>query len=320
MGRPFLIIIVFWLLLLSCNQPFEPKGEFHKQLVVFSILSTDRDTQVVRLSTNYDPPALNPYEITQEQLVSDAVVTITDGNSLFSLKQSPLPRPDTSRYRTPFQAYVVPLTPEYGKLYSLLVRSPEFDSVYAVIRLPGKPSLSLPGSFILEHPEKFPRKDEEITFDALVATGVMGILVRFYIDYEITTPAGTEQKHFEVPFLFHDPDYTIERASYPTLFRYSSGRFRHVYPNGGYISVLKKIIALHPNTRITFTRAVFLLLQAEQNFYKYYKIANGFEDTGSIRLDQPNYSNIVNGLGVFGGYTLDSLAHSLPDDFSYNIR
>lgn len=317
--RRGLSILVLGLLHLSCHQVFEPKSEFYPQIVVFSILSNDRDTQVVRLSKTYDPPGLDPYIIREEQSVSDASVFISEGMTTYPLRYSPLPRPDTSRYRTALQAYRGFFPVEYNKQYSLRIIVPGFDTVFAWMGLPEKPSLRLEGSFILTHPEKF-LKEEEITFESMIASGVMGITVRFFIEYETSTAEARKQEHFEVPFLFRDEEYTVDRGIYPTLFRYSAGRFRHTYPNGGYLAALKKIIELNPNKRITFQRIVFLLLQAEPNFYKYYKITNGFGDRGSIRLDQPNYSNIVNGLGVFGGYTVDSLIVPLPDDFSYNIR
>jgi hypothetical protein len=47
--------------------------------------------------------------------------------------------------------------------------------------------------------------------------------------------------------------------------------------------------------------------QVEENLYKYYNLANGFQDPYSIRTDQPDFSNIQGGLGIFGAMTLDSV-------------
>ncbi len=38
------------------------------------------------------------------------------------------------------------------------------------------------------------------------------------------------------------------------------------------------------------------------------------------RLDEPLFSNVSGGFGIFGAYTLDSLVHLLPENFRYNNK
>jgi hypothetical protein len=53
--------------------------------------------------------------------------------------------------------------------------------------------------------------------------------------------------------------------------------------------------------------ATYILTQVEPNLYMYYNLANGFQDEFSIRTDQPDYSNIQGGFGVFGAMTVDTV-------------
>ncbi|MEX1276339.1 MAG: hypothetical protein WEE20_10425 [Bacteroidota bacterium] len=52
--------------------------------------------------------------------------------------------------------------------------------------------------------------------------------------------------------------------------------------------------------------------------HNYYNVVNGFRDPLSIRTDQPGYSNINGGQGLFAAYAVDSVTYRLPDDFVFN--
>jgi len=50
----------------------------------------------------------------------------------------------------------------------------------------------------------------------------------------------------------------------------------------------------------------------EPALYNYYGIANGFRDPNTIRVDEPDFTNIAGGVGVFGGFVQDTLVVALP--------
>jgi hypothetical protein len=66
---------------------------------------------------------------------------------------------------------------------------------------------------------------------------------------------------------------------------------------------------------IRFKQDVFLLIQFDEPLYNYYFVANGFKDRSSIRLDEPNYTNLSGGVGIFGSLAVDSIAVPLPERF-----
>ncbi|MEK7671562.1 MAG: hypothetical protein AAB344_05010 [Bacteroidota bacterium] len=56
------------------------------------------------------------------------------------------------------------------------------------------------------------------------------------------------------------------------------------------------------NTILDCLASRFLLPRSNQlddALYAYYTTANGFPDSGTLRLDEPDYTNIEGGLGVF---------------------
>ena len=72
------------------------------------------------------------------------------------------------------------------------------------------------------------------------------------------------------------------------------------------------------STKIVFNRVVVQLLQVDRNLYGYYMTTHTYGDPHSIRLDEPVFSGVSGGVGVIGSYTLDSLVHILPENFSYD--
>jgi hypothetical protein len=60
-----------------------------------------------------------------------------------------------------------------------------------------------------------------------------------------------------------------------------------------------------------FLRIDFELLIFDRFLAAYISTTNGFLDNLSIRLDEPNYSNINGGLGIFGAYIYNVLPITL---------
>jgi hypothetical protein len=65
---------------------------------------------------------------------------------------------------------------------------------------------------------------------------------------------------------------------------------------------------------IKFSRAVFYLIQFDRPLWSYWNASNGFHDRYTIRVDDPDYTNITGGVGVFGSMRVDSLVWALPEN------
>lgn len=308
---------------LACNQPFDPRQPLQDQLVVFSILSTDRATQFVRVERNYMPAEYDALAYVSENSVDDVIVTLNDGRTIFRLRDTTFQRPDTTRFKFPIHAHIVsPLTVEYGRLYEITVESPKFGRAFGTASVPTKPMLVLgaAGSNVLENPGSH-QGDEVIPFELLLSSNVKGYVGRLFIDYSVFENAGWIAGRIEVPVRYTYAGLTDYRyVAYAQLARRPSTQlFVTEYTNQMYNAALIQIAYVrYPKSRIIFNRIVYQLLQVEQNLYDYYKLSHAYDDYRSMRLDEPSYSNIVGGIGLVGAYTVDSLVHVLPEYFAYN--
>jgi hypothetical protein len=130
---------------------------FEDRIVIFSVISNDRDMQFVRLSINYDIPGFDASANRTDMAVTGAQVSVAGPTSLFVFRDTLIPRPDTSRYDTPIQAYVAsPFRAEPGERYSLVVTSGKFGSASATVTLPDRPFISVyPAISVFEQPEVY---------------------------------------------------------------------------------------------------------------------------------------------------------------------
>ena len=323
-----LTLVAFWVaggVFSSCNQPFDPRGDLDERPVVFSLLSTDRDVQFVRVERSYMPAGYDPLAYTSDNFVSDAAVTITNSGLTMRLRDTTLLRSDTSRFKGPLRAYVIsPLRPLYGSSYAIRVESQQRVVATASVSIPTKPFLSidLAALAVLDRPTE---RDStaEIIFPITLGNGATGYIGRFFVDYEVLKDGEWVAERVEVPTGFaypglHDFNYVTYGQLKPRPYM---NRTSGLYTNQFYTHVLVDIaFKKYPSAKIIFDRVAFQLLQADQNLYNYSMVTHSYRDPQSIRLDEPNYSNIAGGVGMVGSYTLDSVTHTLPDFFVFNRR
>lgn len=313
------------LLLAACNQPFDPRAPLKEQLVVFSILSTDRDVQFVRVQTTYMPPDFDPLTHVSENPVTDAVVNIRGPSASYVLRDTILARQNTSRYKFPMHAYVLkPFVPQRGLWYDVIVQSPTFGTAFATVVVPEKTAISISavGQSTLYFPDRH-GPDAIIQYQANVSHYAKGYVGRLFIDYDVLKGTQWVEERIEVPIVSgagEEKRYTLEAAVYPRLTpKPSTTQTGFVFRNGYYNAMVNHLRStVYPQRRITFNRVVFQLLQVEENLYLYYNLVGAYEDPRSIRLDAPSHSNIDGGIGLVGAYSLDSLVQILPENFIGN--
>ena len=121
----------------------------------------------------------------------------------------------------------------------------------------------------------------------------------------------------EIPMSSMDSaPYTLEHPVYPGMTAApASAQTGITYRNGYFKGVVNQLNYRYQSTPLFFKWIAIVVLQADENVYKYYVTAHPNNDPWSFRLDEPTPSTISGGLGVVGAYTLDSLVYLLPDDF-----
>jgi hypothetical protein len=310
-------------LLLSCNQPFDPRGELDQKPVVFSVLSTDRSVQFVRVERSYMPAGYDALADTSDKSVRNAIVTISDGGVTMRLRDTTLPRNDTSRFKIPMRAYVVtPFRPVYGGSYNVKVEATGVGTASELVIIPSMPLLGVDASsmLIMDYPGSH-EKNASILFPIVLGNGAYGYRGRMFVDYEVLKDGEWVEERVEIPTAFassgsDDYRYLIyPQIAHRTLNNHAVGN----HLNGVYSRTLIEVAYnKYGNTRIVFNRVVYQLLQVDQNLYGYYLTTHSYNDPHSTRLDEPVFSGVAGGVGLIGAYTLDSLVHILPENFAFD--
>ncbi|HEY6953375.1 MAG TPA: DUF4249 family protein [Bacteroidota bacterium] len=289
------VLLGFLLATGGCNESFSPKAPFQQRLVSYSVLTTQSNAQYLLLYLNYNPPGFDPYSVTTITYDTGATVVVSSPSKNFQFH-------DTLLSPT-IHAFVAPLfRPLPGTSYVLSIVSSRYGTLSSSTTMPAQGYLSVADQSRLLYPNSF--SDQNIEIDCVLGQGAHGYLVRFFLDYSLerdTTFRGTEQ----IPISFGQDSLGLTAPIYPVLQRADGPKPIVMYPVENYLQTIVALTARYA-TGIKPMGARLLLIQVDQSLYTYFNVANGFQDKFSIRTDQPDYSNIRNGLGIFGSFNVDS--------------
>lgn len=307
-------ILLTALLVQACEVPFSPKGEFRNAIAVYGILSDRSDSLYVRVYRTYDPAAYDPLEHVTEEPIRNAVVEISDGSSNSVLNELTVVRYDTTRYTDSVLVYAAASIPiRKAATYSLTVQPAGEPSVSAVATTPARGIIEVVNPSILVNPSS---SSSPVQIRAVVSSGARGFRVRGFIRFEVFDQAQWNPHVRELPREIQQPNTPSERWAYHNLSRRTSdgGESQEVvsFFNDAYQRGLSAMRQEFAGKTIRWVDAVFVLAQVDLHLYNYYNIANAFRDPYSTRVDQPDYTNIQGGVGVFGSIVHDSTIFTFP--------
>ncbi len=279
----------------GCNEPFSPKGPFEQRFVAYSVLDAGSNTQYVRLYLNYNPPGYDPNDIPGNLDDSTAQVTVTTAGQSYTFHDTLL---GPSLHAFVNNAF----SPKRGITYDLTAVS-QRGSVTGQTTVPSQGDLGIANQSTLYYPNSFQNGNVEVQVQ--LGQGTKGFLVRFILDYSLGSDS-TFHGEIEVPVSYQQNSAGVSTPQYPRLQRNTDPTPLADFPVANYLQVIADLTNQYA-TRILLKYAKFYLVQTDESLYNYYSIANGFQDKYSIRTDQPDFTNIQNGYGVFGSFSIDSL-------------
>jgi hypothetical protein len=306
-------------------------------MVVYSILTTNSDTQYVRVYSTYNPPGNDPANNPDEISVKDAQVSITqEGGSTFNFQETTIPRPPGSRYASDITAYALsPFRASGGKTYTLTVTSPTFGIVTAKTTVPGKGTVKIINPGALANPCF---SGQDFGLSAALSPGAKAYLVQLYVDYLRPAVDGSYQpRRIQLPFRRDviSRVYELYNEYYPQPTLRSTPAIGPIYVDDTLRyqpeeripfrsdAFCSKVDDMYNNGSegcVHFTQAVFYLIQFDTPLWNYYKVANIAQDKYSVRTDVPDYTNIKNGIGIFGSMAVDSTVWPyLPKIIPYHV-
>jgi hypothetical protein len=287
-------------------------------MVVYSILTTESDTQYVRVYSTYNPSGNDPSTNLDEIPVTDANVTISSDSTLYQFQKTVVQRVDRSRYTSDIVAYMsYPFTLARGKTYKLTVTSPTLGTATATTTVPDVARVSPINFFCLSDP--YHAFAESYGVETYLSTQAKAFLARIYVEYLAPTPQGSQLRRRQIPIVMKP--ISLREGTwdyvYPGVRRRASSnadyRETQIYKTRGWVDMLENDIARFDGYGSLFLRAAFHVIQFDGPLYDNYGVANAFRDRYSVRLDEADYTNILGGAGVFGSLAVDSTVWVLPE-------
>ncbi len=301
----------------GCTDEFNPSVSGTRPYVVFAVLNPAVDTQYVRVHATSEPTDQHP----PIAGIPGTTVVITGASGTINFQPVNL-RGTSGTADSVIPAFMAPgFRPVRGGAYTLVVTTPVGNATGS-LEVPAYSSgaMNLTDFLLIQNPHTRPLT-AQIVVTAILARQTLGFTMRFEIEYEVERNGGWEVETREVPLTYHEINGPDDfRAEYPTMRRRNGsatvgsgpqGAETTIYLNNVYEGTITLIHAKYGSDHVRMRRAIFLLQQADRHFFTYYSYANSFQDRLTIRVDQPDYSNMEGSLGFFGSMTIDSLSYQL---------
>ena len=174
--------------------------------------------------------------------------------------------------------------------YQLFVNARDSLHVESKMVVPRKPNyyVTLPTT-----PDDVADYSHIINISTPLSGVVISVHIKLYMFYTIRQNSEYVEKSVEVP-------------GFVNMLRIPPNPYRIVIPKLVIEKMKYKLTNDFRAENITFSNSVqFVFCTYNTDLYRYVSFYEGFADY-TVRLDKPNYTNIVGGMGIFGAAFVDS--------------
>jgi hypothetical protein len=299
--------------LTGCDQSVNLDAPFEQKLVVYAVLSNRTETQFARVYTNYS--GMEGTTDSTRYGAMDVTMTVGQGSRTYVFTDTLVVgdsvngQPAWIRTRVAHQ-----LSIEEGKSYELVVSSPSLGMVRSTVV-----SL-LRGEIYVQNPESLdvPTAVARIPVVVTLGSNAAAYILRFYLEYEYLLDVTWYSAKVEVPWTIEGGESEAPKVTYPSLLARGQkapisprGSDGVTFPGSAYRYVVSQIHDQYPGGNARLKRAIFSLTQIDYPMYAYYSTVNEIPGAGTLRLDEPDYTNIQGGFGVFATQREDVITYVL---------
>lgn len=291
-----IIILVLPALFYSCDVPLNPNAPFRQRYALTGIMRNDTSVQIITLTKSYQPTGgLNPLTNTTDPAVIGAEVNMWYRDTLYELRDTTIVRNDTSQYKDSVHCYYVNnLQPQPGEYIDIEAVLPNGLLLQSTTKLPDAQSY---GFFNAEDDRTIPPADGR-NYIFIGWKQFPDILYQPKVVITYYVKGSTVQQEKEVP-LYYDNINGVTNPIYPTQTKVNSfsisletiNRALNEIPQGN-------------NDKLQYTIANIdvKMIVYDENLTTYYSSLQTGVDAFTVRLDQPDFSNIIGSFGIFGSY------------------
>ncbi len=310
----FVTAITICCSIISCDDQVNPKTDFKEVYALNCVIKGDTSYQVVTISRSYDVNGYDPMTNTSDPFITGATVKVFYNDSVFVFRDTSVARTDDPRYTSPIHFY-----------YNQKLRPQETNPISIQAVLPdGKVltansqtySLNLfyfnNGSSVIPAEGLF-NYGVQFNWNYLVETNVSDAI--FYYAPELTilyakiVNGARVEMQKKVPMYYANDQLPLYP---PVQANINSIRFE----NDAIDKAMAEISQDDANKQnYIIEKATFRLFVLDKNLAVYYAAQKTFLDEFSIRFNQPDFTNINGGLGIFGTYNVKQLDLSIKDSY-----
>lgn len=297
MKKLYIYIAILSLLVIfsSCEENFNPKGQFQEKYVLNCVLSGDTSYQVAILTKSYNVPGFDPYKNTVDPALDSADIRLWQGDSVYIFRDTLVDRIGTKRYDSPLKIfYLKNFTPEFRQSYEIEALLPN-------------------GRRLKSSSQSVPEVDFDLKNSTVVIPPSVGNYVNIYwnIPKENTLFVFTYTVNYyqkidgvNVPKKVNIPIYyVLQNGQYVPNYSTPSNLPSANFSMDAITRTLENISKNDPNKQNFYVNITnsFKLFVLDDNLSKYYSSNTGGNDF-TVRLDELDYTNIEGGYGVFGSF------------------
>lgn len=311
----FFLVLVF--VSLSCDENFNPFGDYKERYILTCLLDGNTNFQVATLSKSYFTGSFNPYDNTTDPTLIGAEIRIWYTDSVYLFKDSTIERQDTSRYKNPFKFYFTDkVKPTAGKTVEIEALLPSGKRLRSINVTPNDIS------FTNQNPTVIPPVNENyLNFSWQAQSTYSFYDIRIMVTY-YKNENGTIIKYVkEIPIAYKTNE-GVDDPIYPPAARQTIVS----YPMEVITEFLESISTGDEN-KSNYTielKPKVEVLVMDEGLSRYYSSTSQSLNDLSVRLDENDYTNIDGGYGIFGtyiikNYTSISFIASYIQSFGYGV-
>jgi len=311
MKKIFLLLVAFSLFV-SCEENFNPFGELKDKYALTCIIRGDTTFQVAALTRIYSNENYNPYSNEVDPNIKGALIRIWNGDSVATFKDTTLVRQPDSKYKTPYHLYYTKnfsYDPNYGlEIEAILPNG---------VRLTSKTNPPQELKFVYVEKVVPPKNKTNIEFIWYPGSTDNAYLTQVSINY----------------YKADDPQQIVHVAYVPVKYIYQDGKAYPISPKPNNsnkfdldvetISKTMELISDGDSNKKNYVilGPYFQVVSFDKNLSTYFNSITHANDAYTVNLNEVDYTNINNGLGVFGAYMRNywsfDFTHAYIKSFGY---
>ena len=315
--RKIFACIFISIFLISCEEDFNPYGEYVEKYAFTCILKSDESSQTATLFKSYRPDGFDPYTYTTDPSVKGADIRVWYNDSVFVFRDTSVTREDTTRYKTPFSFY-------YNDKFTVSNRK----TIELEVLLPNgrrlRSSSITPGQIVFDNNSEVVippvgKNIVQITWNTLDEGTYF--YPRLAVRYKQTINGEIVEKVKEMPVQYLNQ----ENGVVPVFPGYSSAS-TIVYNLDAITKALEEISGGDPDKQnySVYQRLSFELIAFDLPASRYISSTGGTIDDLTVSVDVADYTNIEGGFGLFASYSKKNYTklrflQNYIESFGYNF-